>query len=30
MAVAIGSDGTVWAVNFADNQVEKWQPMQKY
>lgn len=30
MVVAIGSDRTVWSVNFADNQVEKWQPIQKY
>lgn len=27
MAVAIESDGTVWSVNFADNRVEKWEPV---
>lgn len=26
MAIAIGSDGTVWSVNFADNRVERWEP----
>jgi len=27
MAVAIESNGTVWSVNFADNRVEKWEPV---
>ncbi|MEX0706990.1 MAG: NHL repeat-containing protein [Woeseia sp.] len=26
MAVDVDADGTAWAVNFADNSVEKWQP----
>ena len=27
MAVAVGHDGAVWSVNFADNRVEKWVPV---
>jgi hypothetical protein len=27
MAVAIENNGTVWSVNFADNRVEKWEPV---